>query len=536
MVEITPEFQWLREGDSASIECRYESLIDDVSIKWFKNDQEIKIGTSDGKTSLLNNSSKLQLTDVTRSDTGAYTCQVYHSMTDDGEVSSGEDVSSLLVQDEPVVPSPRIDREKLWLFHGNGVTIYNQGCHGIIHELDSRDVIPFNGLPLCSRTSSESNKNTNRLCEWGPKALQLGQLIYITQPNLNRIIVFHAKQLVVVQVIATDPQPRELWITRNNDEDRIWILCHGQPIKSESSSKKHRDFESRMNHELIGSFESLDMDWNSPSREQQMQNKKTIQILRFNSKNPNEHNLIHLQPIDGHFDLVYDLFIPLHTNGFLDSVLKSTPSNNQFAYVTHWDERALVKIDIEKFKYIKKINLAECQPIHAVFSFYGLVILQCQTPVTHKLNGQLILDQMTDAIISFNPHIRGNKNFLSPDHKFLITISSNNQNDDDFNNIQSSTTIIVQKVSKDGKCSSANLFSNYFFFCILVLGVTFMYDVRTTLNIVSCDFIWKGGSYDTILGSGTSNREDLLYLSLVDGRVELISGIGKPTAGYVYYI
>lgn len=60
-----------------------------------------------------------------------------------------------------------------------------------------------------------------------------------------------------------------------------------------------------------------------------------------------------------------------------------------------------------------------------------------------------------------------------------------------------------------------------------------MYDVRTTLNIVSCDFIWKSGNYDTILGSGTSNREDLLYLSLVDGRVELISGIGKPTAGYV---
>lgn len=58
-----------------------------------------------------------------------------------------------------------------------------------------------------------------------------------------------------------------------------------------------------------------------------------------------------------------------------------------------------------------------------------------------------------------------------------------------------------------------------------------MYDVRTTLNIVSCDFVWRSGNYDSILGSGTSNREDLLYLSLIDGRVELVSGIGKPTAG-----
>lgn len=436
----------MREGDSASIDCRYESLIDDVNIKWFKNDREISL-TDNGKTSLLYNGSRLHLSDVTRSDTGAYTCQVYHTTADDGEVSSGEDVSSLLVQDEPVVPSPRTEREKLWLFHGNGVTIYNQGCHGIIHELDSRDVIPFNGLPLCSRSSAEGAAGP-RLCEWGPRAVQLGQMIYITQPNLNRIIAFHTKQLVVTQIIATDPQPRELWITRNGDEDRIWVLCHGLPMKGDNS-KKHRDFESRKGRELIGSFETLDMNWNSPSREQQLHNKKTIQILRFNSKNQNEHNLIHLQPIDGHFDLVYDIFIPLHSNGFLDSVLKSSPSNNQFAYVTHWDERALVKIDMEKFKYIKKINLAECQPINAVFTFYGLVILQCQTPVTHKLNGQLILDQMTDAIISFNPHIRGSKNFLSPDHKFLITISRNESTEN--SGLVPSTTIIVQKVTKDGE-------------------------------------------------------------------------------------
>jgi hypothetical protein len=58
-----------------------------------------------------------------------------------------------------------------------------------------------------------------------------------------------------------------------------------------------------------------------------------------------------------------------------------------------------------------------------------------------------------------------------------------------------------------------------------------LYDVRTTLNIVNCDFVWKNGNYDAVLASGSSNREDLLYLSLVDGRVELISGIGKPTAG-----
>lgn len=424
--------------------------MEDVSIKWFKNDQEIILPSSvntGSKITIHNNGSELQLVDVSRSDTGAYTCQVYHTNGNDGEVSSGEDVSSLLVQDEPVAPSPqRMEREKLWLFHGNGVTIYNQGCHGVIHELDSRDVIPFNGSPLCS-TRTNPEKSVPHLCEWGPNAVQLGTLIYIAQPNLNRIIAFHSKQLVVTQVIATDPQPRELWINRNGNEDRIWVLCHGQPLRTDS--KKHHDFESRKGHELIGSFETLDMNWNSPSRNQQLHNKKTVQILRFSPKNQNEHNLIHLQPIDGHFDLIYDLFIPFHSNGFLDSVLRTTPmANNQYAYVTHWDERSLVKIDMDKFKYMKKINLADCEPIHAVFTFYGLVILQCQTPVTHKLNGQLILDQMTDSIISFNSHIRGSRNFLSPDHRFLITVSAIETSD---SGIVPSTTIIVQKVSKDGK-------------------------------------------------------------------------------------
>ncbi len=44
---------------------------------------------------------------------------------------------------------------------------------------------------------------------------------------------------------------------------------------------------------------------------------------------------------------------------------------------------------MEQFRYVKTINLADCQPINAVFTDYGLAILQCQTPVTHQLNGNL---------------------------------------------------------------------------------------------------------------------------------------------------
>ena len=425
-------------------------------------------------------------------------------------------------------PTPAKQKQKLWVFHGNGISIYNEGCHGLLHEIDGRDIIPQNGLPLCGK-----NANDERLCQWGPKPVLLNSRIYVSQPNLNRVVVFHARQLNVIQVIATDSQPRELWPVRSKGEDRIWVLCHGSSL----SEKKLSDLSHR---ETVSSFEELDFLWKSPSKEQQMHNRKTVQIIRIPANTAHNQNVIHLQPIDGHFDLVYDLFAPrpslLQTQHFFD--------NNRYAYVTHWDERALVKIDMDQFKYVKTINLAECQPISAVFTEYGLVILQCQTPVTHQLNGmcmlelqkndelfilnlihtgQLILDQMTDAIIGFNPHIKARSAFLSPNQRFLVSVFQNETGSG-----ISSTTIIVQEVTQDGESVTP---IGPILTIILVVGLTFLYDVRTTLIIVNCDFVWKNGNYDAVLASGTSNREDLLYLSLADGRVELITGVGRPSLG-----
>lgn len=82
---------------------------------------------------------------------------------------------------------------------------------------------------------------------------------------------------------------------------------------------------------------------------------------------------------------------------------------------------------------------------------------------------------------------------------------------------------------------SHSLFTIFSPLFLLPIGLQFLYDVRTTLTIVNCDFVWKNGNYDALLASGTVNREDLLYLSLADGRVELISGIGRPSKRCVYH-
>ncbi|CAG2118914.1 unnamed protein product, partial [Medioppia subpectinata] len=119
-------------------------------------------------------------------------------------------------------------------------------------------------------------------------------------------------------------------------------------------------------------------------------------------------------------------------------------------------------------------------------------------------------------LVAYNPHVRAQRAYLSPNQHFLVNVLRNQSGPAATGHPTSTTTtttttIIVQRVTK--------------------AGVEFLYDVRTSLNIVNCEFVWKNGNYDAVLASGTANREDLLYLSLSDGRVELITGIGRPTNG-----
>lgn len=205
--------------------------------------------------------------------------------------------------------------------------------------------MPENGLPLCSGSVSIGSDGNNGIgsvtgaaststggaCRWSDNAVASESRIYIGQPHLNRIVVFHAQQLSIVQVIATDPQPRQLWLVRGLTEDRIWILCHGEsdewmhresgglsgPGSTSSAEAMQYDQQpieqssggaSMMSHLRTG--DRHEYEWNSPSLEQKRHNRRTVQVIRL-SANSRIENVIHLQPIDGHFDLVYDLFVPI---------------------------------------------------------------------------------------------------------------------------------------------------------------------------------------------------------------------------------
>lgn len=418
-------------------------------------------------------------------------------------------------------------------------------CGQPIHEMDGRDVIYQGSVTLCGNgPESVSESALVGACQWGDDAVVLHGHLYIAQPGLNRIVVFHAAKLTVVQIIATDPQPRRLWAVEGpsgkGKDSQVWVLCHGTSNLFEEPPMSNRVEDSAAGGWQADSSSSADMSASTRYdylNEKYLKNRKTIQVVRLGDSSPSatekgatgerrrrrQADVIHLQPVEGHFDLVYDLFLPAHYESIFrseqpvgsGSQLRSLfQASSTFAYATHWEERALVKISLRRLEYLHSIRLADCQPIAvAIISRRGggLVAVQCQTPVTHQLNGQLILDQLTDAILAHNQHLHAHQSHLSPDHRYLVNILHEQALNASASSPSNASTIIVQRVTES--------------------GLEFLYDVRTSLDIVSVVFVWKGGSYDVVLASGTPNREDLLYLSLLDGHVELISGIGRPSEG-----
>lgn len=455
-----------------------------------------------------------------------------------------------------------------------------------------------NSLTLCGNgynnndQSSSSSSTTMIQCDWSEDIVQLNGLIYIAQPNLNRILVLHELQLSIVQVIATDPQPRRLRIVESSEmgkDPQIWVLCDGNNNNNdynyynndeqrssnipkdliESEWKDLGDYSVSSSSSVGSKFDYLN--------EKYRKNRKTIQVIRLMhdagssplSSSPGKQSssqqqqspqvqslmhhhidVIHLQPVDGHFDLVYDFFIPEHYESIFKNEynkrMKKVMHDSPYAYATHWEERSLIKISINQLEYIHSIRLNDCQPIAASIitrKAGGLLAVQCQTPITHQLNGQLILDQVTDAILLHNSHLNAHKSYLSPDHRYLVSIYHDFANSTQCQHDETGTTTLCPSQYRSSSSSSrkttrttntntmATNTSTIIVQKINDNGIEFMYDVRTSLDIVNCLFVWKNGNYDLILASATPNREDLLYLSLIDGHVELISGIGRPTEG-----
>ncbi|KAK8750543.1 hypothetical protein OTU49_014896 [Cherax quadricarinatus] len=429
-VQVTPHIQSLRPSEEAIMSCRATGE-PFPKVEWLKNDEPLRVDIPH-KYEVVGNGTQLRVRNIGYADTGAYMCQA----TSVGGMA--RDISSLIVQENPA-PTGEQQESRVFVFHDWGVAVYEPDECRLFHVIQGTDVIPGTQEYVCG------DKGTN--CSWGRAINVAERYIYVTQPRRDRVLVVSVPQMVVVDVIVTDQYPVDLSYVPNLDQ--VWVL-----------------------------------NWRSTKNE----GVKTIQVIRDASQKK-KHHTVHPEPIDGHFDLVKNLFVP---------ATQDLGHDFRYAYVTHTNQRGLYKLDLANMKYVKTVDLTpyNCVPQHLVFSsLHGLVVMDCEEPVTGRRTGQLVLDYLTDAVLSHKTTLMGQPHVV-PDSSLVVTV-------DTLNHVK----IVVQKVTDH--------------------GLDYVFDVITTLNVSDVTFFPSRLTHSYDLYAASTDKDDIFFLDLQSGKVEMITGVGK---------
>lgn len=234
-------------------------------------------------------------------------------------------------------------------------------------------------------------------------------------------------------------------------------------------------------------------------------------------------NRIHLKrAASGQLDLIQDLFVPPKPY----SLELNNHHKIHYAYVTHYNEQRLFRVSMDEYRYNQEIDLENCDPINLMTTAQGLLVVQCRTLITHNLSGQLVLDQLTGSRIEFNDNIRAQESYLSPDNRYLISIynnstlySSGSTEDHSFNQRKRSTTTEQENLRRQASIVYVQL--------VTVSGLKLQYEIKTSLEMSQCSFVWKDGYYAAIFVS-TNHRDqqsEILSLRLADSRLELMARV-----------
>lgn len=230
----------------------------------------------------------------------------------------------------------------------------------------------------------------------------------------------------------------------------------------------------------------------------------------------------------GHqLDLLQDLFVPSKPY----SLELNDHHKIHYAYVTHYAERRLFRVNMDEYRYDQEIDLENCDPINLMTTAQGLLIVQCRALITHELIGQLVLDQLTSSRVEFNGNVRAQESYLSPDNRYLISIHNNST-------LASSGPLDGHDKSSSGRRRGSHSSAEQedhlrrqasivYVQLVTVSGLKLQYEIKTSLEMSQCSFVWKDGYYAAILVS--TNRRDqqseILSLRLADSRLELMARV-----------
>ncbi|KAE8737337.1 hypothetical protein FOCC_FOCC017200, partial [Frankliniella occidentalis] len=202
-------------------------------------------------------------------------------------------------------------------------------------------------------------------------------------------------------------------------------------------------------------------------RSDQDRGTKTIQVVR-DALEKRRHRTVHLEPVRGEFDLVQALFLPPVGRDLMRGLRRG--------YVSHAHRQALSKVDLDELRYSNAVDLSRysCVPVDV-----------------------LLLDYMTDTVLSQYNNLAG-RIHVTPDSRKLVVLREGKHGVD----------LVVMRITS--------------------VGLSFHFDIRSTLNISDVAFYPSTSAHGYDLYATTVDKDDVLFLDLFTGQVEMITGVGKP--------
>lgn len=249
-----------------------------------------------------------------------------------------------------------------YVFSSEGITILQPGNCEIRRHIECSERILGSHEELCPRSTSDSLQE----CVWASAVSVTDKYVYVSQPLHNRLLIIDTQAQKVMQAVETEPMPVKLFYDKSHDQ--LWVLSWGDLLKSTS----------------------------------------TLQVISSASLG-DQHRVIRTP-----FERVEDFYIP-PTNLIITHV--------RFGFVYLKSEAAVHKIDLETFNQVKTISLKNysCVPASMAYTHLGgYYFIECQVKNRSSPSSQLLIDSVTDAVISPNPNITGQP-FVTPDGRFVVS-------------------------------------------------------------------------------------------------------------------
>ncbi|CAG0897541.1 unnamed protein product [Darwinula stevensoni] len=372
-VMVEPVIQSRSPGESARMEC-WVGGHPPPQVEWLKNDDPVHV-SPEATFQVVGEGRELILEGVDYADTGAYMCQARNV----GGLHRA--ISSLVIQENPRSVSTKT-RDLLAVFHGDGIGIYNsRSCH-VKHVIQGTDVIPGSQSYVCPDAITRPGS-----CVWGSAVNVRNLYFYASQPQLNRVLVISLDQMEVVDVLATNSIPVEVYYMES--QDQVWIVS------------------------WIG--------------EEDGGNKSLGVVVNASQKGPRSLQRLDSMPI-------YRLFLPPP---------QGLGVSWGHGYVSRKGELGLYKLDLITLKFVLKVDLSpyKCIPNQVAFiSRNGQLVIECQDAESGKGTGQLLMDYMTETILQFKASAPGTPH-VSPDSLHVVNLHREPSN---------SILLAVHKVTETG--------------------------------------------------------------------------------------